>query len=281
MAANNKYRNKIDQYVEETGEDQSEEKVGGTFTPTPEGKGTARLVGYVELGDHFVKYKGEDKDYPEARVRLTFELSGKNFPPRETEDGDRPWLHNETLSISASTRSKFFKLFNILNDAHGNQYKHMAQMAADNVEMNFEVRHNVVGEGKEKRTFVNVWHGGNWLIGAPEREDEDGEIIRKAVPEAISDTRIFLFNRPDIDDWNALYIEGQRDDGSSKNWLQELILNSQNYPGSALESLLNDLPDVPVGNDDDSPKEQKKTSAPAQTRRPAPKGGKADKLGTI
>lgn len=272
------YHDKINDFVEDLGEDHSEATSGGGgWTPPAAGRGTARMVHYIELGDHFQKFEGVLKDDPDPLVRIVFELFGKAWPARKRDDGtEYPVTYSVTLTKSTSTRSKFFKLFSILNEAHGKKYKHMAQMAADNVAMNFEIKHNVVGEGKNKRTFANVWHGGNWLIGAAEREDEDGEIIAKDVPEAQSDTLVFLFERPDADDWNALFIDGKNDDGTSRNRIQERIVNAVNYPGSALEALLGELPE----QTDEGVEEEDVNPAPKQSK-PAKSTGKASKLGEI
>jgi len=49
---------------------------------------------------------------------------------------------------------------------------------------------------------------------------------------------MFLWNSPELEDWNALYIGGTTDDGKSKNFIQDAILAAVDYHGSPLAALL-------------------------------------------
>jgi hypothetical protein len=87
-----------------------------------------RLVGYIETGKHAKSFNGaapKDKE----QVTLLFEVSGKNHPPIETEDGPRPHIItiNETLSLNEKAR--YFKLFQLLN--YKGVAKHAAELAAE------------------------------------------------------------------------------------------------------------------------------------------------------
>lgn len=59
------------------------------------------------------------------------------------------------------------------------------------------------------------------------------------IPAAPDDAyQLFLWNKPTKEGWDALHIDGQRDDGTSKNFLQDKILGAVDFMGSPLETLL-------------------------------------------
>lgn len=243
--ANNKYKDLVDSMVEEEGIDQNVATKGGGsgYTPPPEGRAYARIVHYVELGAHYGTYQGKKKDKPDNNVRIVLELSGKNYPPHENEDGTKsPQMLYLELAVSSNEKSRFYKLFRTLNGMHGDKYKHLAQMAADNVPFIVTIKHRKSGEGADAKVYANIWADGAWQITAPVRYDEDDQPVPINVPPATSETLVFLFNRPVREDWNALYIDGTRDDGTSRNFIQEHILEAVNFPGSALEAMLAELP---------------------------------------
>lgn len=272
----NDYKSLVDSYVEEEGLDQNEASSGGSggYTPPPEGRAYARIVQYVELGQHYGTFQGKPKAKPDTLARVVLELSGKNYPPHENEDGTKtPQMLYLELTLSTNEKSRFYKFFRTINGMYGDKYKHISQMAADNVAFIVTIKHRVSGEGDKARTYANIWVDGSWQITAPVRYDEDDQPLPINVPTATSETLIFLFNRPRLVDWQALFIDGQRDDGTSRNFIQERILNAVNYPGSALEALLSELPV------DGDKLEADKAQAKAASK-PAKKA-KSDDLGDI
>ena len=54
-----------------------------------------------------------------------------------------------------------------------------------------------------------------------------------------SEIKLFLWNNPTKETWDSLYIEGTKDDGKSKNWIQEDMYKAVDFPGSALDIMLN------------------------------------------
>lgn len=254
QAAVNDYKSFVDEFVEEEKIDQNEASTGGTPIPPPaEGRAFARIVGYVELGAHLGMYQGKPKAKPDHLVRITLELSGKRYPPITLEDGtvlpQRLFLE---LNLSTNEKSRFYKLFRAINGMYGDKYKHFASMAADNCAFVVVISHRTPANAdgtpkKDARTYANIWKDGAWQVQAPMKYDDDGEPLGFLdIAAAVSATQIFLFNRPRLVDWAKLFVDGQRDDGTSKNRVQELILSAVNFPGSPLEALLADLP---VGDD--------------------------------
>jgi hypothetical protein len=266
--------------IEDELDDESEASTGYTARVIPEGIGLLRLVEYVELGAHVGMYQGKPKKKADDMVRIAFELSGKNFPTEEIEvDGvkvQRPHIIRMKLNKSTNEKSKYFKLFKLLN--WEGKAKHMAQLAARNAAAKVKVVHNTKGEGKDAKTYANIYAEGAWLINAPFREDpETGDSVPITVAPALSPTKIFLFQKPRLQDWALLYIEGTKDDGTSKNYIQDEIKLAVNFPGSPLEAMLAgaELGEEPAKKE--APKEEKKPNPPKTDA----KKQKGDDLGDI
>ena len=270
MAAN-EYASLVDDYVNEAGVDQNESTGGGgDFALPEEGLGYARVVEYIELGAHFATYQGKPKPKPEHRVRITFELISKKWPAIEGENGTYHHRISVRLNLSTNERARFFKLFRAMNDCYGNKYKHMAQMVADNAAFKVKVVHSSSGEGDKKRTYANLDNENGWLIYPATRTNEEDEEIPVNVPDANIPTRIFLFNKPRAEDWAKLHVEGTREDGSSRNWLQETILSAVNFPGSPLDAMLADL---------DTPEPAEAPKGAGKSTKTAKTNAKEDDLG--
>lgn len=267
MAEVTDYKNYVDEYVDEAGVDQNEASAGGGgYTPPPAGRAFARIVEYVELGKHFGTFQGKKKPKPDSLARVVLELSGKKYPPHVAEDGTTtPQKLFLDLTISTNEKSRFYKLFRAINGMYGDKYKHFAQMAADNVAFIVKITHRESGEGEKKRIFANVWDAGSWQIFSLRKLDEDGEETNEmyAVEPAVTPTVIFLFHKPRLIDWQKLFIDGTRDDGSSRNWVQERILSAVDFEGSALQALLVELPIDEAAMTGKAEKPKKKAAKPA------------------
>lgn len=256
------YKNFVDDYVDSENIDQNEASTGGGgYTPPEEGRAFARIVEYVELGLHYGTYQGKQKAKPDNLVRVVLELSGKKYPLLEREDGTKsPQKLFLDLTKSSNEKSRFYKLFRAINGMYGDKYKHMAQMAAENVAFVCKITHRHAGEGENKRTFANIWTDGAWQVSSLQKFDAEGEPdgFFSVIP-AQSPTHIFLYDRPRRVDWDGLFIEGTRDDGSSRNWVQERALAAVNFSGSALEAMLSEIPveDTPAS----APKAKKQVNS--------------------
>lgn len=286
-------------------DDQSEVKAGGDFeyTPPPEGKVSARFIGYVELGKQPQSHKGEAK--PDAEeVRVTFELLGpNNIKEIEVEGGKRKIADQISITMpkKQSDKAKFYKLFKAMTYGRDG-ITHMAEMLGEAFFV--VVKHNKVkqADGTE-RVYANIYSDGQWRVESPVVEDPiAGTKVNMSdrVHPTIAGLRIFLWQIPTKETWDSLFIDGTREvknkDGTitevSKNWLQELILSAKDYGGSALEQLLGGLDKLPTENKQETPKEEVKsetgpeTSAPAPdaeagTKTPEPEGDPADDLAAL
>lgn len=204
-----------------------EQQTKKEYKVPPAGIALARLVGYVELGKHEESYMGQDKVVD--KVELVFELHGKNYP---VENGN-PMRVTVKENLSMFPKSNFHKLFMQMKGGD-ESVRHPAQL----VGRGFKVRvHNTTSANgntyavlKTKDKFYDV--------SAPVREDaETGEIVTVNVPAMISKPKVFVWNQATKKQWDSLFIDGQYNDGNSKNVLQDKIRSAVNYKGSKAESL--------------------------------------------
>ncbi|WP_334166795.1 hypothetical protein [Achromobacter mucicolens] len=238
-------------------------KGGGTWTPPAAGSPGLRFVSYVELGPQNEIFN--KKPRIRAQAKLGFELHGKKWP---LSDNGQPQRLTITLSApmpgeQPSEKSHYYKLFKAMN--YSGKYQHFAQMLGQAFVGTVYHRADEKDPNKVYAGFKDP-NSGVFNIRAPIVEDEDGEPRKRNVPETISDLRLFLWQDPDADQWASIYIDGEYDDGKSKNTFQEAIKASPAYEGSPIEALLAGDPDT---GDDDDPEEAK-----AAAKKPAakPKG---------
>lgn len=242
-------------------EDQTETKSGGDFEyKLPEaGKTIGRLIEYIELGPQKqAPYQGKPK--PDAeKVRLTFELlhPKKNFTTIQTDDGEKTFTDTISLEVkkSLSGKANFKKLFNkMLYGRDG--ISHMAQMLGDGFILG--VHHNKSQDGKKE--YANLHPASDdgaadYDVSAPVIVDPlEGTSKPINIPANTRPLRIFLWDNPTKETWDSLFIDGTRDvkddKGNvtkvSKNWLQERIMGSPAFEGSALHQMLAGLNELPT-----------------------------------
>ena len=217
---------------------QQAQKGGGDYTPPAEGACLLRFIGYIEGGKHKSTYKGETKI--KQKVKLIFEVHGKNYPVKELDDGTKlPTRITVTETLSLSEKAHFFKIFNSMRNGR-EEITHMAQMLGEG--FRGKIFHN---KGKEDKVFANLRNDNGYSITPPYSEDpETGEARKLKVPEAISQLRLFVWDLASKEMWDSLYIDGEYEEGKTKNVLQEWVLSAVDFKGSPLEQLLADaMPD--------------------------------------
>lgn len=240
-------------------EDQTEVVQGGDFeyTPPPAGLTIGRLVEYIEMGKQKQKpFKGQAK--PDADVVwIGFELlhPKKNIHEIEVEgEGKKNVADFIRLKLTKKLgeKAKFKKLFNALQYGRADM-KHIAQMLGNAYKI--EVYHNETEVEGQKRIYVNLDKDGAYGITAPFVVDPLTEERKDIpVPANIRPLRIFLWDFPNKETWDSLFIDGTRtikvdgkDVEQSKNYIQEMIKNATNYQGSALHQMLSEVPELDVG----------------------------------
>jgi hypothetical protein len=300
----NKFANAVAAAVEQ-GADQTVAKTGGGDFPIPAaGPCNLRLVAYIELGKHEKEFQGKKKQA--EQVSLTFELSGRNHAPVETDNGPAPHRITVTESLSLNEKARFFKLFTLLN------YKGTAKHAASLLGEAFRgrvIHREYTGRDGKPRQIAELYDRkvGSYTITPPRIETTDpetgeptGEYKTVTVAPAISELRCFIWNHADMDQWASLFIDGEyperkNDKGEvvapakSKNQFQLKIASALNYKGSPIQLLLAnggqelELPvDGVVDEDDGGADDDTPPPAAAAPSKPAAKGGKkADPLAGI
>lgn len=249
---------------------------GGDYTPPAAGFCLLRLVGYFEIGKHAGTYLGKPtlKDY----VQLVFEVSGPKHPPTELPDGTKV-PHRITIeeTYSLNEKARFFKLFQRMN--YAGDKVHMVQlMGAAFKAIIIHRKYKKRGETDANASGIAVElydkKAGTFTIEPPRVEKIDdatgmptGEYRTLQVPEPITPLKAFLWDHSDMDDWNALFIDGEyperKDDkgvvtakAKSKNVLQNKIKSATNFKASPIYALIAsaggnlDIPDAEDMSDD-------------------------------
>lgn len=248
----------IEEMMEISGEmeDQTQEVSHGEFNNVPEaGVTVGRLISYIELGKHDGgAYQGKKK--PDAdKVRLEFELLGPtNWIEWEVDGVQKKagQVVNITIKKSLSDKGLYRKLFKKMQ--YGREDKnHLAKMLGEAFVIT--IYHNIVKKDGKDKTYVNLHLDGEFGISAPFTVDP---ITKNRqfydVPAKTQPLRMFLWDKPQHSNWDALFIDGttekKAEDGTvtnvSKNWLQEMILSAKNFNGSKLQQLLAGVANLPT-----------------------------------
>lgn len=216
---------------------------GGDYVPPAEGVARLRLVGYYELGEHTEQH-GQFKGKKNKKVQLVFELSGKNHPPAEV-DGKKVPIRMTLggqfgMNFSLNEKATFFKLFKVMNEAHGNEATIMAELLGK--EFLGTVTHKKDGD----KTYADLT-----AIRKAVRLDEDDNEVPIKVDEPLSEIKMFVWDIATLEDWEAIFIDGEyperKDkDGNvthpakSKNVLQEKIRSANNFDSLPIFQLIRD-----------------------------------------
>lgn len=228
---------------------------GGSYVPPAGGIAMARLVGYIEIGDHSKVFKKGQPPEVKPQTRLIFELMGPRHEPKKLEDGTvLPYRITEDINASKNygplnEKAGLYKLFKRMN--YDGTATHFSQLLGKPYLITLS--HRKVGEGPTARTYVDIRDDGGYRIAPPRQTNVlDGTITEIQVPPAVSQLRLFLWNAgPDVIGkmWDTLFIEGsyperKNDKGEvtapakSKNVLQETVLKALNFKGSPLDEYL-------------------------------------------
>lgn len=222
-------------------------KGGGDYTPPAAGVCRLRFISYIEIGKHENRIPGKPPKV-EDQVQLTFELSGPKHEPKVLEDGTViPHRIVLTLNKSLNEKATFFKLFKRMN--YAGTATHMAQLLGG--AYLGTVVHNTKGEGADKKTYANLKDDNGITIRPPTIDDvETGETRTINVAEPTSDIRCFLWDFASKEMWDSLFIDGEYEEGKTKNVIQAKVQAALNWEGSAMWNILRSggaVPDVPSG----------------------------------
>lgn len=223
--------------VASTGKDLTKPSaVGEGFAPPDIGPTRLRLVSYIETGVHRTVFKGAPKIKP--RSELTFELSGPKHEPKVLENGDKiPFRITVKEVVGTTAKNGYIKLFNALNT--DGTAKNFLDLLMDGAWRGTVSHYKFKGNDGSDRVVAQLKKDGAYQISPVSFEDpETGEVRTVAVPPPLTTPRVFLWDYPDLDQWDSLFIDGTRDDGTSKNYIQEKIKSAENFVGSPIYNLL-------------------------------------------
>lgn len=205
-------------------------KGGGVSRTLPKGNALARFVGYIEKGSHPQEFGGKVKD-PAPLFELQFVIVGGSGLNSKGEreamviDDKFQRVNTYNIGLSRNVKSNAVKIFNAMNwtkDAttFPEMLGRLFMLKVDHVEKDGNIRHSI-----------------DWKSILPPVDPMTGQPYD--APEAPDDMyRLFLWDMPSKEQWESLFIDGERDDGSSKNYLQEELLKATDFLGSPLEQLL-------------------------------------------
>lgn len=208
----------------QTGPDMNVATKGGGGRLLPAGYAFGRMISYVEFGNQPQEFKGQAKD-PKPVIQLGFALWGQGY---QEEDGSPSTIFPYSFSMDRNEKAKAYLLFKSMN--WKGDKTHFAQF------LNEPFLVKIVHEPKSKadQTIVS-------------RVDLKGflppldPVTRQpyAIPEAPAELfQLFLWDHPTQAAWDSLFIEGNWEDGRSKNYIQDTIIGATNFSGSALEAML-------------------------------------------
>ena len=245
----------VDDAVNTQAVDMTETSKGGGFERKllPAGKYNVRFIEYVEMGKHVPTQDGKPSGKPAVpMVRLGFMIySGDEQVP----------LNPYPMQISNGEKAKLKILFDRMNAKK--DIKHLAQKLGQAFSVELKVHESKAGKKS------NVMEFGT-LTDLPKFDPETGEPVKiPALDESM--LKLFLWNKPTQETWDALKIEGTNDKGQSKNFIQEDIMKATDFVGSPLEALLfGELPQqsVPAAPAPEAPKPE--APAPEQPAPAAP-----------
>lgn len=205
-------------------------KGGGGFERKVLEAGTyyLRFIEYVELGKRIPMQDGKPTGKPsQLNVRLGFVIYAA---------GEQIMLNPYPMNISNNEKAKFKILFDRMN-AKGD-IKHMAQCLGNAYSIELKKAQTKAGKDYNQLQFGT-------LAALPKFDPETGEAVK--LPDFDeSMLKLFLWNKPTKETWDALEIKGTNDKGVSKNFIQEDILKAVDYDGSPLQELLEGkLPEAP------------------------------------
>lgn len=218
------------------------QKGGGDFEIHAAGPVRLRFIEYIELGEH-TEQSGQFVGKKNQKVLLRFELSGKNHAPRDVDGKKVPltmvYGFHTGMNMSLTYKSAFFKLFKVMNAAHGDTATTMVELLGK--EFLGTIEHNKKGD----KTHANLVN-----IRKAERMDENENLIPIQVDEPLSPIKMFVWDIADMADWDSIFIDGtwpERKDektgevtspAKSKNVYQEMIRNSNKFDSLPIAGLL-------------------------------------------
>lgn len=208
---------------------------GGDYEPPVEGACRVRLVGYVELGIH-TETSRQYGEKTKPRCELTFELSGPKHQPKDIDGTLYPHRIVIRETIGYNEKNGYMKLFKLLNSDGS------AKSFADLLDAPFRAtvvhRKYKGNDGKERIAAQLKGPAGYTFQPVTYEDPETNELKTVRVDPSITPIRCLVWDYADLDQWDSIFVDGQYDDGGSKNKLQLKAVAAKNFEGSPLHRAL-------------------------------------------
>lgn len=233
--------NQLAEEIDESGEDLTNPVVSSGRPVPDEGQTRMRFIEYIELGNATTKFKqpnGKVKVETKPRVVFGLELSGKNHPPMEFDGEKVPHVIRIKTSKGMHAKSGYIQIFKGMTGDYSDAKNFVALLGTG---LTGKVIHDTWDKPdgtKGKKATLGNGKDGYTIESATYEDKMDNEIKTVPVDEPYSDLRLFLWDRPTLEMWDSLYIEGEWENGDVKNEWQERIKRAENFEGSAIQALL-------------------------------------------
>lgn len=216
-------RQQANQSAEVAADMTEETKGGGGGRLLPAGVSLAYLVEVIEFGEQPQEFDGKPKN-PAREFKLGFQLLNPAFA---NEDGSCPVISTFDLAESRNAKARAFKLFKTMN--WRNNHSRFAQMIGELFIVKVIHVKNKAGKTVHRLDLDAI---------SPPIDAATGSTYTPPKPLDEKLLRLFLWDVPTVEGWNSIFIDGTRDDGESKNFLQNKCLSALDFEGSALQSML-------------------------------------------
>ena len=241
-----------------------EKKYGFERKLAREGVALLRLRDYLEMGVQMPKNK---QHKPSLQCRLTFELLHPEHMIAPEGKDPFPGIITIIVSYAGKKGSYYRNLFNAMN--YDGTKSHFAQMLGDAF---LGTIHHTETNGVK---YANLNDSNRvWTIGAPRVTDVINNVATEVpIPEMHGEPRLFVWENVGTSDkqikemWDSIYIDGENNDGESKNWIQKTISSDENieWAGSRTAEVVNagivELPDELTTTQARAPVEDKTTKS--------------------
>ena len=228
---------------------------GGERIVLEPGNYLGRMVEYIEKGSQKNTFDTSKPARPLCRI-------GFAIFPFEEVDGVRKvsetpvFVRTSDLTISNHEKAGLKKLYNRMNYKNDATKTHVAMFLGEAF---------LVGVGKRQNAAkTNFYNTIDTNDIKPAIDPMSAQPYH--VPQVDDKVyQVFLWDYPTQETWDALFIDGKRDDGTSRNFIQEEILGAENYEGSALQQMLEGTASIPAPVAEEAPWEEPAadTAAPA------------------
>lgn len=220
----------------EYGPDMNEAVSGGSGARLlPVGNAFAVLIGVVELGRHPQEFNGKAKE-PADEVQLTFALMGQGFNGEKyaNDDGTPYIMRCYPFTMSRNEKARAFLTFKKMN--WKGQAKSFPQLLGQAffLPIKQQPKSKTDATPVSRPDLTGILPPLDAMTGQPYQ-------VPQVDPKLF---HLFLWEKPTIECWDSIYVDGNYDDGESKNVTQGTITAALNFQGSPIQQLLlaNGLP---------------------------------------